>query len=98
MSLTRRLYRNETLAVALDYSLYALDSTIIDLCLALFRWASFNKTRGAVKIHTLLDLKGSTPAFVNLTIGKVHDADILDILPLEKDAVIAMDRGYVDFG
>lgn len=98
ISLARRLYRNEALAVELDYSLYALDSTIIDLCLSLFPWASFNKTRGAVKIHTLLDLKGSIPAFVNVTVGKVYDVNILDILPLEKDAVITMDRGYIDFG
>jgi IS4 transposase len=97
MSVARRLYQNETLAVELDYSLYALDSTIIDLCLALFPWALFNRIRGAVKIHTLLDLKGSIPTFISLTPGIVNDVNILDILPLEKDAVIAMDLGYIDF-
>ncbi len=97
MSVARKLYQDETLAVELDYSLYALDSTIIDLCLSLFPWALFNNIKGAVKIHTLLDLKGAIPTFISLTLGKVNDVNILDILPLEKDAVIAMDRGYIDF-
>jgi len=97
MSVVRKLYQNETLAVELDYSLYALDSTIIDLCLSLFPWALFNNIKGAVKIHTLLDLKGAIPTFISLTLGKVNDVNILDILPLEKDAIIAMDRGYIDF-
>ena len=97
MSVARKLYQNETLAVELDYSLYALDSTIIDLCLSLFPWALFNNIKGAVKIHTLLDLKGAIPTFISLTLGKVNDVNILDILPLEKDAIIAMDRGYIDF-
>lgn len=97
MSVAKRLYRDEILAIELNYSLYALDSTIIDLCLALFPWATFNQIRGAVKIHTLLDLRGSIPTFVSLTPGKVNDVNILDILPLEKDAVFAMDRGYIDF-
>jgi hypothetical protein len=97
ISITRKLYQNEDLAIDLDYSLYAFDSTTIDLCLSLFPWAHFRKTKAAVKMHTLLDLRGSIPTFISLTTGKVHDVNILDILPLEKDAVIAIDRGYVDF-
>jgi Domain of unknown function (DUF4372)/Transposase DDE domain len=97
ISIARELYQNEELAIELDYSLYALDSTTIDLCLTLFPWALFRKTKAAVKIHTLLDLRGSIPTFISLTSGNVHDGKILDIIPLEKDAVIVMDRGYIDF-
>ena len=97
ISIARKLYQNEELAIDLDYSLYAFDSTTIDLCLSLFPWAHFRKTKAAIKMHTLLDLRGSIPTFISLTTGKVHDVNILDILPLEKDAVIAMDRGYIDF-
>ena len=97
ISIARKLYQNEELAIDLDYSLYAFDSTTIDLCLSLFPWAHFRKTKAAIKMHTLLDLRGSIPTFISLTTGKVHDVNVLDILPLEKDAVIAMDRGYVDF-
>jgi len=97
ISIARKLYQNEELAIDLDYSLYAFDSTTIDLCLSLFPWAHFRKTKAAIKMHTFLDLRGSIPTFISLTTGKVHDINILDILPLEKDAVIAMDRGYIDF-
>jgi hypothetical protein len=97
ISIARELYQNEELAIELDYSLYALDSTTIDLCLTLFPWALFRKTKAAVKIHTLLNLRGSIPTFISLTPGNVHDGKILDIIPLEKDAVIVMDRGYIDF-
>ena len=97
ISIARKLYQDEELAIELDYSLYALDSTTIDLCLALFPWVLFRKTKAAVKMHTFLDLRGSIPTFISLTPGNVHDVNILDILPLEKDAVIAMDRGYIDF-
>lgn len=97
ISIARKLYQNEELAIDLDYSLYAFDSTTIDLCLSLFPWAHFRKTKAAIKMHTLLDLRGSIPTFISLTTGKVHDVNILDILPLGKDAVIAMDRGYIDF-
>ena len=97
ISIARKLYQNEELAIDLDYSLYAFDSTTIDLCLSLFPWAHFRKTKAAIKMHTFLDLRGAIPTFISLTTGKVHDVNILDILPLEKDAVIAMDRGYVDF-
>jgi hypothetical protein len=97
ISIARKLYQNEELAIDLDYSLYAFDSTTIDLCLSLFPWAHFRKTKAAIKMHTFLDLRGSIPTFISLTTGKIHDVNILDILPLEKDAVIAMDRGYIDF-
>jgi hypothetical protein len=97
ISIARKLYQNEDLAIDLDYSLYAFDSTTIDLCLSLFPWAHFRKTKAAIKMHTLLDLRGAIPTFIRLTTGKVHDVNILDILPLETDAVIAMDRGYIDF-
>ena len=97
ISIARKLYQNEELAIDLDYSLYAFDSTTIDLCLSLFPWAHFRKTKAAIKMHTFLDLRGSIPTFISLTTGKVHDVNVLDILPLEKDSVIAIDRGYVDF-
>jgi len=97
ISIARKLYQNEELAIDLDYSLYAFDSTTIDLCLSLFPWAHFRKTKAAIKMHTLLDLRGSIPTFISLTTGKVHDVNVLDILPLEKDSVIAIDRGYTDF-
>jgi len=97
ISIARKLYQNEELAIDLAYSLYAFDSTTIDLCLSLFPWAHFRKTKAALKMHTLLDLRGSIPTFISLTTGKVHDVNVLDILPLEKDSVIAIDRGYVDF-
>ncbi len=97
ISIARKLYQNEELAIDLAYSLYAFDSTTIDLCLSLFPWAHFRTTKAAIKMHTLLDLRGSIPTFISLTTGKVHDVNVLDILPLEKDSVIAIDRGYVDF-
>jgi len=97
ISIARKLYQNEELAIDLDYSLYAFDSTTIDLCLSLFPWAHFRKTKAAIKMHTFLDLRGSIPTFISLTTGKVHDVNVLDILPLEKNAVIAIDRGYTDF-
>ena len=95
--IARNLYKNEELAVDIDYALYAFDSTTIDLCLSLFPWAHFRKTKAAIKMHTFLDLRGSIPTFICLTPGNVHDVKILDIIPLEKDSVIAMDRGYIDF-
>jgi hypothetical protein len=97
ISIARKLYQNEELAIDLDYSLYAFDSTTIDLCLSLFPWAHFRKTKAAIKMHTFLDPRGAIPTFIGLTTGKVHDVNILDILPLEKDSVITMDRGYIDF-
>jgi len=93
----RRLYQHDPFGVDLDELVYALDSTTIDLALSLFPWAAFRKTKGAVKMHTLLDLRGNIPSFISITEGTVHDVNILDILPLEPGAVYVMDRGYIDF-
>ena len=93
----RRLYARDPLGVDLDRSLYALDSTTIDLCLALFPWARFRRRKAAVKMHTLLDLRGNIPAFVHVTDGKVHDVNVLDQIVPEAGAFYVMDRGYIDF-
>jgi transposase len=93
----RKLYANESLGVELDNTVYALDSSTIDLCLSVFDWAPFRSTKAAVKLHTLLDLRGSIPAFIHVSDGKLHDVNVLDILPVEAGAFYVMDRGYVDF-
>ncbi len=93
----RILYANEDFGIQLDREVYALDSSTIDLCLSLFPWAKFRKHKAAVKIHTLMDLKGSIPTFICITDGKVHDVNILDDLVLESGAIYVMDRGYLDF-
>lgn len=93
----RQLYQHDTFGVEIDELVYALDSTTIDLALSLFPWATFRNTKGAVKMHTLLDLRGNIPSFISITEGTVHDVNILDILPLEPGAVYVMDRGYIDF-
>ena len=93
----RKLYSGEDFGIQLDQTAYALDSTVIDLCLSLFPWAKFRKRKGAVKMHTLLDLRGSIPTLVIITHGKVHDVNILDDLPLEPGAIYIMDRAYLDF-
>ena len=93
----RELYIKEPMAVDLDATVYALDSTTIDLCLSLFDWAPFRSTRAAVKMHTLLDLRGAIPAFIHISDGKMGDVNVLDILPLEAGAFYVMDRGYLDF-
>jgi len=93
----RRLYARDAMGVDLDESLYALDSTTIDLCLALFPWARFRRRKAAVKMHTLLDLRGNIPAFVHITDGKVHDVNVLDQIVPEAGAFYVMDRGYIDF-
>ena len=93
----RRLYADEPLASDLDETTYALDSTTIDLCLSLFPWATFRKTKAAVKMHTLLDLRGSIPSFVHISDGKLHDVNVLDLLVPEPGATYVMDRAYVDF-
>jgi len=93
----RRLYAHDSFGVELNQTAYALDSTTIDLCLSLFPWAKFRKRRGAVKLHTLLDLRGSIPSIVIITHGKVHDVNILDQLIFESGAFYIMDRGYLDF-
>ena len=93
----RVLYAQEPSVLDLDASVYALDSTTIDLCLSLFDWAPFRSTKAAVKLHTLLDLRGSIPTFTPISVGKLHDVNVLDILPVEAGAFYVMDRGYLDF-
>jgi hypothetical protein len=92
----RALYAQESV-LDLDASVYALDATTIDLCLSLFDWAPFRSTKAAIKLHTLLDLRGAIPAFIHISDGKLHDVNVLDILPVEAGAFYVMDRGYVDF-
>jgi len=94
----RALYRNEPFGVELSETVYALDSTTIDLCLALFPWGKFRRRKSAVKLHTLLDLRGSIPANVYVTGGQVHDVNLLDQLLPEAGAFYLLDRGYLDFG
>jgi len=93
----RRLYRDEDIGLELKNTVYAFDSTTIDLCLSLFPWARFRKRKGAIKLHTLLDLRGSIPSFTHMTEGKTHDVRILDDLPLEPGSFYILDRGYLDF-
>jgi len=93
----RKLYATESFGIELDQAVYALDSTTIDLCLALFPWAEFRKRKGAVKLHTLLDLHGNIPSVIIITTGKIHDVNILDQLIFETGAIYVMDRGYLDF-
>jgi hypothetical protein len=93
----KALYAQDPSVLELDASVYALDSTTIDLCLSLFDWAPFRSTKAAVKLHTLLDLRGSIPTFLHISDGKLHDVNVLDILPVEAGAFYVMDRGYVDF-
>jgi len=97
IGIARPLHVRDPIGVDLSQSLYALDSTTIDLCLSLFPWAKFRKHKGAVKMHTLLDLHGNIPTFISITEGKVHDVNILDEIMPEAGAFYVMDRGYVDF-
>jgi transposase len=97
VGVARPLHVEDPIGVELDHSLYALDSTTIDLCLALFPWAKFRRHKGAVKMHTLLDLHGNIPTFIRITDGKVHDVNILDEISPEAGAFYVMDRGYIDF-
>ncbi len=97
IGIARRLYANDLLALDLDETVYALDSTTIDLCLSVFPWAPFRSTKAAVKLHTLLDLRGSIPSFIFISDGKMHDVNILDQLIPEAGAFYVMDRGYLDF-
>src|SRR5258708_9666110 len=97
IGIARPLHAEDPIGVDLDHSLYALDSTTIDLCLALFPWAKFRQHKGAVKLHTLLDLHGNIPTFIRITDGKVHDVNILDEILPEAGAFYVMDRGYIDF-
>jgi hypothetical protein len=93
----RRLYAQEPLAVDLAETVYALDATTIDLCLSLFAWAKFRTTKAAVKLHTLLDLRGAIPSFIHISDGKLHEVNVLDLLLPEPGAFYVMDRGYLDF-
>ena len=93
----RALYAKDSLDIDLDATVYALDSTTIDLCLSLFDWAPFRSTKAAVKMHTLLDLRGAIPAFIHVSDGKMHDVNVLDFLTIEAGAFYIMDRGYLDF-
>jgi len=95
--IARDLYRDDSFGLQLKDTVYALDATTIDLCLSLFPWAVFRKHKGAVKLHTLLDLRGNIPSIIVITHGKVHDVKILDQLVFEPGAIYVMDRGYLDF-
>ena len=93
----RKLYRDEDLGLDLTHTVYALDATTIDLCLSLFTWAPFRSTKAAVKMHTLLDLRGAIPAVIHISAGTMHDVNVLDLLRIEAGASYVMDRGYLDF-
>jgi hypothetical protein len=93
----RRLYAEERVLNDLDTDVYALDSTTIDLCLSLFDWAPFRTTKAAIKLHTLLDLRGAIPSFIHISNGKMHDVRVLDLLPVEAGSIYVMDRGYIDY-
>jgi len=93
----RKLYANDDFGLELKETVYALDATIIDLCLSVFPWAWFRKAKGAIKLHTLLDFRGNIPSFIAITHGKVHEVNILDQLVPEPGAIYVMDRGYLDF-
>ncbi len=97
INIARRLYVNDDFGVELDHTVYALDSTTIDLCLSTFSWAKFRKAKGAVKLHTLIDLKGNIPSFIHISDGKLHDVNVLDELTPEPGAFYIMDRAYLDF-
>lgn len=95
--IARPLYVNDEFGIELDNTVYALDASTIDLCLSVFPWARFRTTKSAVKLHTLLDLRGNIPTFIHISDGKLHDVNVLDILLPEAGAFYIMDRGYVDF-
>lgn len=97
IQIARRLYVDEDFGVELSNTVYALDATTIDLCLSVFPWANFRHTKGAVKLHTLLDLRGNIPTFIHISDGKLHDVNVLDALLPEPGAFYVMDRGYLDY-
>lgn len=97
IQIARPMYAKEDLGLDLDNTIYALDATTIDLCLSVFPWANFRSAKAAIKLHTLLDLRGNIPTFIHVSDGKLHDVNVLDILPIEAGAFYVMDRGYVDF-
>ena len=98
IGIARPLYANEPLAVDLDATVYAFDATTIDLCLSVYPWAPFRSAKAAIKLHTLLDLRGAIPSFIHITDGKTHEVNILDDLIIEPGAYYLLDRGYLDFG
>lgn len=93
----RRLYLDENFGLELQNTVYALDASTIDLCLSVFPWAWFRKTKATIKLHILLDLRGNIPSFIHITEGKMHDVNVLDILATEPGSFYVMDRGYLDF-
>ena len=97
IGIARKLYQKEPLLIDIEQTVYALDSTTIDLCLSVFPWAHFRKTKAAIKLHTLIDLRGNIPTFIHISDGKLHDVNVLDFLPIEPGSIYVMDRGYVDF-
>lgn len=97
IAIARKLYMDEPTVLDLEQTVYALDATTIDLCLSMFPWARFRKNKGAVKLHTLLDLQGNIPTFIHISDGKIHEVSVLDMVPLESGAFYIMDRGYTDF-
>jgi len=97
VGIARKLYLKEQLVVDIEQTVYALDATTIDLCLSVFPWAHFRKAKAAVKLHTLIDLRGNIPTFIHISDGKLHDVNVLDVLPIEPGSIYLMDRGYVDF-
>jgi hypothetical protein len=98
IQIARPLYADTDLGLDIDATVYALDATTIDLCLSLFPWARFRRAKGAVKLHTMIDLQGAIPVFIDITDGKVHDVNVLDILIPEPWSYIVMNQGYLDFG
>ena len=94
----RKLYAEEAFGVELDQTVYALDATFIDLCMSLFPWAHFCSTKSAIKLHTLLDLRGAIPSFLVITDGSIHEVNLLDSLPIDRAAIYIMDRGCTNFG
>ena len=97
IGMARPLYANEPLGIDLDATVYAFDATTIDLCLSVYPWAPFRRAKAAIKLHTLLDLRGSIPSFIHITDGKTHEVNVLDDLVIEPGAFYLMDRGYLDF-
>ena len=97
IAIAKKLYAHEDLGLDLEATVYALDSSTIDLCLSLFPWARFRKTKGAIKLHTLLNMRGNIPEFIHISDGKLHDVNVLDILIPEPGSFYVMDRGYVDY-
>lgn len=97
IAIARRLYATEPFGVDLKDTVYALDASTIDLCLSVFPWAPFRSTKAAIKLHTLLDLRGNIPSFIHISDGKLHDVNVLDLLLPEPGAFYIMDRGYIDF-